>query len=82
MTLTGLVERLDAHNPSCDDVLARAGRCGMIHLASGRRCPRPIRHRGCCTFVAADGGRDGPVPVDPQHVAVTESLRLGCVLGL
>ncbi len=82
MTLTGLVERLDAHNTSCDDALAQAGRCGMIHLASGRRCPLPIRHRGCCMFIAADDGPDGPVRIDPGHVAAAESLRLGCVRGL
>lgn len=51
MTVTAVAERLDSHNASVDVYLALSGRCGMMHLPSGRRCPLPIHHSECCTFV-------------------------------
>ena len=50
--ITG-AERLDLHNASIDEPAAAAGRCGMIHLPSGRICGARARHAGGCTFVPA-----------------------------
>ena len=44
-------ERLDLHNASIDEPAAAAGRCGMIHLPTGRICRAPARHAGGCNFV-------------------------------
>jgi hypothetical protein len=41
-------ERLDLHNISVDFATATVGRCGFTHLASGRTCQLPYRHRGGC----------------------------------
>ena len=46
--LIGGVERLDVHNMGVDEVLANAHLCGVRHLASGRVCLLPERHRGPC----------------------------------
>jgi hypothetical protein len=46
-------ERLDLHNASIDEPAAAAGRCGMIHLPTGRICRAPARHAGGCDFVPA-----------------------------
>jgi hypothetical protein len=41
-------KRLDLHNISIDFATATVGRCGFTHLASGRICQLPYRHRGAC----------------------------------
>jgi hypothetical protein len=59
-------ERLDSHNISVDCDLARSGLCGVVHLASGRRCRLSAHHSGACEFLYSE--RRTPV-------------RNGCVLG-
>jgi hypothetical protein len=49
----GGTERLDLHNAAVDDVAAAAGRCGTIHLPTGRTCQATARHGGSCDFVHA-----------------------------
>ena len=44
-------ERLDLHNASIDQPTADAGRCGMIHLPTGRICRARAHHASGCTFV-------------------------------
>ena len=44
-------ERMDAHNTSIDEGAAAAGRCGMIHLPSGRTCQAQAGHADGCDFV-------------------------------
>lgn len=44
-------------NPSIDDDAADENQCGMTHLATGRVCRLPARHRESCEFTAA-----GPQP--------------------
>jgi hypothetical protein len=44
-------QRLDLHNVSIDEPAAAAGRCGMIHLPTGRICRARVRHVGGCDFV-------------------------------
>jgi hypothetical protein len=49
--------RLDLHNVSIDFAAASAGRCGFIHLPSGRVCLLPHRHQSPCSledYVAAE----------------------------
>jgi hypothetical protein len=48
-------QRIDAHNASVDFLLAASGRCGMIHLATGRVCTLAARHPGSCSFVVREG---------------------------
>jgi hypothetical protein len=43
-------ERIDVHNASIDEPAAAAGRCGTIHLPSGRVCRAPAHHAGGCDF--------------------------------
>jgi hypothetical protein len=52
-------ERLDSHNTSVDSQMVDVGRCGQIHLASGRICIRPVRHPGSCDFEAPEQVLDG-----------------------
>lgn len=42
--------RPDLSNIHVREDLARAGRCGNVHLASGRTCLLPLRHHGPCEF--------------------------------
>jgi hypothetical protein len=42
---------MDLHNASIDEPAAAAGRCGMIHLPTGRVCRAPARHASGCDFV-------------------------------
>jgi hypothetical protein len=44
-------QRLDLHNTSIDEPSAVAGRCGMIHLPTGRICRARARHTSGCSFV-------------------------------
>lgn len=41
---------LDLHNAAIDEALARTGRCGAVHLATGRTCLLAARHPGGCAF--------------------------------
>jgi hypothetical protein len=83
MTVTAVAERLDSHNTSVDVCLAQSGQCGMLHLPSGRRCPLPVHHSGCCTFVHLDARAVPGTPPAPWADTFTyETRRLGCVLGL
>ncbi len=43
-------KRLDLHNASIDEPAAAAGRCGMIHLPTGRTCREPAHHADGCDF--------------------------------
>ena len=43
-------DRLDLHNFAVDQGAAAVRRCGRAHLASGRVCLLPARHRGGCDF--------------------------------
>jgi len=45
-----LGQRLEIHNASVDKSAADSHLCGMLHLASGRVCLLPERHRGPCEF--------------------------------
>jgi hypothetical protein len=44
-------ERLDLHNAGIDELAAAAGRCGTIHLPTGRTCRASARHTDGCEFV-------------------------------
>jgi hypothetical protein len=46
-------ERIDLHNASIDELAAAAGRCGLVHLPTGRICQAPARHDGSCEFEPA-----------------------------
>ena len=48
VSMVSAAERLDVHNMGVDEVLAGAHLCGVRHLASGRVCLLPERHRGPC----------------------------------
>jgi hypothetical protein len=49
-------DRLDLHNASIEESAAAAGRCGMIHLPTGRVCQEPEHHADGCAFVAPPRG--------------------------
>lgn len=46
----GRLSRLDAHNITIDEDAAARHQCGTRHLATGRVCHLPERHRGGCQF--------------------------------
>jgi hypothetical protein len=54
-------ERPDASSLHVREDVAAAGRCGNVHLPTGRTCTLPARHRGSCNFVG---------PQDAEDVAV------------
>ncbi|GAA1319384.1 hypothetical protein [Pseudonocardia xinjiangensis] len=43
-------ERLEIHNCSVDEQLAKAHLCGRVHLPTGRTCALPEAHSGGCAF--------------------------------
>ncbi|WP_457973671.1 hypothetical protein [Arthrobacter sp. D1-17] len=47
-------ERPDLRSIHVREDVARAGRCGNVHLATGRTCILPERHHGSCEFVRPD----------------------------
>ncbi len=51
-------ERPDLTSTHVDEDIAMAGRCGNIHVPSGRICTLPERHRGSCHFVTPPEARD------------------------
>lgn len=78
MSAYGWADRLDSRHTLVDDALAGAGRCGMLHLASGRGCLLPSHHLGRCTFVLLGAGASGR----HRRSSADQGGRLGCVLGL
>jgi hypothetical protein len=46
--------RLDVHNTSVNEAAARAGRCGTVHLPTGRMCRLPSLHEGACQLAFTD----------------------------
>lgn len=46
--------RSDLRNLHVREDIALAGRCGNVHLATGRICTLPARHSGPCQFVAPE----------------------------
>jgi hypothetical protein len=47
-------DRQDLHNASVSEEAAAAGRCGQVHLPSGRTCTLEVGHPGSCGFVPPD----------------------------
>lgn len=58
------LHRQDVHNVTVDDALASAGRCGMTHLRTGRRCTLPARHAGGCRFTPVPAAATATDPGD------------------
>lgn len=54
-------DRPDLSSLHVREDVAAAGRCGNVHLATGRTCTLPERHPGSCNFVG---------PADAEDVAV------------
>ncbi|MCA4135537.1 hypothetical protein [Arthrobacter sp. M4] len=46
--------RHDLQNLNVREDVALTGRCGNVHLATGRICTLPARHPGPCQFVSPD----------------------------
>jgi hypothetical protein len=44
-------ERPDIRSVHVREDVARSGRCGNVHMATGRTCILPERHHGSCEFV-------------------------------
>jgi hypothetical protein len=44
-------ERPDLRSVHVREDVARSGRCGNVHMATGRTCILPERHHGSCEFV-------------------------------
>lgn len=42
--------RPDLSNANVREDLAGRGRCGLVHLPTGRTCLLPLRHQGPCEF--------------------------------
>jgi hypothetical protein len=51
-------ERSDISNIHVREDVARAGRCGNVHLATGRTCLLPFRHGGPCHFVGPQDAQE------------------------
>ena len=72
----------EIHNTSIDEQLARAERCGMTHLPTGRRCTLPAHHPSGCAFQPADRSRPSDQPrsaLEQQRLvlaAATASMQL------
>lgn len=47
-------ERPDLRSVHVREDVARTGRCGNVHMATGRTCILPERHHGSCEFVRPD----------------------------
>lgn len=59
-------QRTDLHNAAVDLRSAEEGRCGAVHLASGRVCTRPARHSGSCEFQPRPAGSGPAVGQGPE----------------
>jgi hypothetical protein len=55
------LEMSSTHVTHVREDVAMAGRCGNVHLPSGRTCTLPVRHPGACNFVG---------PAEAESVAV------------
>ncbi len=51
-------ERPDLPSSHVSEAVAMSGRCGNVHLASGRICILPERHMGSCEFVDPHDAED------------------------
>lgn len=51
-------ERPDASSLHVREDVAAAGRCGNVHLPTGRTCTLPARHQGSCNFVGPEDAED------------------------
>lgn len=49
-TGTSTDERLEIHNISVDEQVAKARMCGHVHLPTGRTCILAAGHSGSCGF--------------------------------
>jgi hypothetical protein len=58
-------ERLDAHSAAVDVRLIGLGRCGAIHLPTGRRCFLVAKHEGSCTFLTISPEFGEPAAMSP-----------------
>ena len=47
-------DRLDVHNTNINEAAARGGRCGTVHLPTGRMCQLPALHDGACQLTFPD----------------------------
>jgi hypothetical protein len=47
-------ERPDLRSLHVREDVALTGRCGNVHLATGRTCILPERHQGSCNFVGPE----------------------------
>jgi hypothetical protein len=47
-------ERLEIHNTSVDEQVARARLCGHVNLPTGGTCILPHAHTGSCRFAPPD----------------------------
>jgi hypothetical protein len=63
----------EIHNTCIDEQLARAERCGMTHLPTGRRCTLPAHHPSGCAFQPADRSRP---PAEPRSALEQQRLVL------
>lgn len=50
-------ERPDLRSLHVREDVARTGRCGNVHLATGRTCILPERHQGSCDFVGPEDAK-------------------------
>jgi hypothetical protein len=51
-------ERLEIHNTSVDEQVARAHLCGHVHLPTGGTCILPYAHAGSCQFMTPDDAQE------------------------
>lgn len=54
-------ERPDLSSLHVREDVAAAGRCGNVHLPTGRTCTLPERHPGSCQFVGPEDAEDAAV---------------------
>ena len=50
----------DVHNTNINEAAARAGRCGTVHLPTGRMCRLPALHDGACQLAFTDPAIPAP----------------------
>ena len=75
-------DRLDVHNTNINEAAACAGRCGTVHLPTGRMCQLPALHPGACQLAFTDPAIPAPpgargqalVGAPPSQLARAEFL--------
>jgi hypothetical protein len=67
-------DRLDVHNTNINEAAARAGRCGTVHLPTGRMCQLPALHHGACQLAFTD-------PAIPAPPGAQGQALVGAPLG-